>query len=43
MVGVKVGDEHGLQAPEIEVCVNERRWCPATAVDNKNAVADNER
>ncbi len=43
VVGVEVGDKHGVQAPKIEAGVYERRRCPAAAINDKNAVADNER
>jgi hypothetical protein len=43
VVSVEVGDEHRVQAPEIEARVDERRRCSATAVDDKDAVADDER
>ena len=43
VVGVEVGDKYGVQAPKIEAGVNKRRRCTAAAINDKNAVADNER
>jgi hypothetical protein len=40
---MKVAEEHGFQAGEVESRVRERGRRPAAAVDHKDPVADNER
>ena len=42
MVGVEVGDEHRIQAAEVEARVDERGRRSATAVDDEHALADDE-
>ncbi len=42
VVGMKVGQEHGLQAGEVESRVGEGGRRPATAVDDEDSFADDE-